>query len=72
MKIGDKEMCIRDRDSMEQVMRTFDDTKAWNLPVVDAENKSLSLIHIWRLRRYLRTFVVSGLDCRFCLFTFQQ
>ena len=24
-------------DSMEQVMRTFDDTKAWNLPVVDSE-----------------------------------
>ena len=30
---------LYDTDSMEQVMRTFDDTKAWNLPVVDAENK---------------------------------
>ncbi len=28
---------IYDTDGMEQVMRTFDDTKAWNLPVVDAE-----------------------------------
>ncbi|MGR6882096.1 hypothetical protein QM006_00055, partial [Bacteroides uniformis] len=28
---------LYDTDSMEQVMRTFDDTKAWNLPVVDAE-----------------------------------
>ena len=26
---------LYDTDSMEQVMRTFDDTKAWNLPVVD-------------------------------------
>ena len=28
---------LYDTDSMEQVMRTFDDTKAWNLPVVDGE-----------------------------------
>ena len=25
-------------------MRTFDDTKAWNLPVVDAENKYLGFV----------------------------
>jgi CIC family chloride channel protein len=31
-------------DSMEQVMRTFDDTKAWNLPVVDIEGKYLGFI----------------------------
>jgi CIC family chloride channel protein len=24
---------------MEQVMQTFDDTKAWNLPVVDEEGR---------------------------------
>ena len=29
---------------MERVMRTFDDTKAWNLPVVDAENKYLGFV----------------------------
>ena len=28
---------IFDTDGMEQVMQTFDDTKAWNLPVVDEE-----------------------------------
>lgn len=31
-------------DSMEQVMRTFDDTKAWNLPVVDQEGKYLGFV----------------------------
>ena len=31
-------------DSMEQVMRTFDDTKAWNLPVVDEEGKYLGFV----------------------------
>ena len=31
-------------DSMEQVMRTFDDTKAWNLPVVDSEGHYLGFI----------------------------
>lgn len=28
-----------DTDSMEQVMRTFDETQAWNLPVVDADGR---------------------------------
>lgn len=31
-------------DSMEQVMRTFDDTKAWNLPIVDADGKYLGFV----------------------------
>lgn len=31
-------------DTMEQVMRTFDDTKAWNLPVVDEENRYLGFV----------------------------
>lgn len=31
-------------DSMEQVMRTFDDTKVWNLPVVDVEGKYLGFV----------------------------
>ena len=30
---------IFDTDGMEQVMQTFDDTKAWNLPVVDEEGR---------------------------------
>jgi CIC family chloride channel protein len=31
-------------DSMEQVMHTFDDTNAWNLPVVDTEGKYLGFV----------------------------
>lgn len=33
-----------DTDSMEQVMRTFDATGAWNLPVVDADGKYLGFV----------------------------
>ncbi len=35
---------LYDTDNMEQVMRTFDDTQAWNLPVVDAEGKYLGFV----------------------------
>lgn len=35
---------IYDSYSMEQVMRTFDDTGAWNLPVVDIEGKYLGFV----------------------------
>ncbi len=31
-------------DSMEQVMNTFDDTQAWNLPVVDATGRYLGFV----------------------------
>ena len=31
-------------DNMEQVMQTFDDTKAWNLPVVDQEGHYLGFV----------------------------
>lgn len=31
-------------ESMEQVMQTFDDTKAWNLPVVDQEGHYLGFV----------------------------
>jgi CIC family chloride channel protein len=31
-------------DSMEQVMRTFDETGAWNLPVVNVEGKYLGMV----------------------------
>ncbi len=30
---------LYDTQSMEQVMQTFDDTRAWNLPVVDSEGR---------------------------------
>lgn len=33
-----------DTDSMEQVMKTFDDTKAWNLPVVDRNGRYLGFV----------------------------
>ena len=33
-----------DTDSMEQVMKTFDDTKAWNLPVVDGDGRYLGFV----------------------------
>ena len=35
---------LYDTDSMEQVMRTFDDTKAWNLPVVDEDGHYLGFV----------------------------
>ncbi len=31
-------------DSMEQVMHTFDDTKAWNLPVINEEGKYVGFV----------------------------
>lgn len=35
---------LYDSDSMERVMRTFDETQAWNLPVVDAEGRYLGFV----------------------------
>jgi Chloride channel protein EriC len=35
---------LYDTDNMEQVMRTFDDTKAWNLPIVSTEGKYLGFV----------------------------
>ena len=35
---------LYDTDSMERVMRIFDDTKAWNLPVVNVEGKYLGFV----------------------------
>lgn len=42
---------LYDTDSMEQVMQTFDDTKAWNLPVVNEEE------NIWDLYPNLRYLI---------------
>ena len=35
---------LNHEDSMEQVMQTFDETGAWNLPVVDADGKYLGFV----------------------------
>ena len=35
---------LHDTDSMEQVMRVFDDTQAWNLPVMDADERYLGFV----------------------------
>ena len=35
---------LYDTDSMERVMRTFDETQAWNLPVVNVEGKYLGMV----------------------------
>ena len=35
---------LYDTASMEEVMRIFDDTRAWNLPVVDSENRYLGFV----------------------------
>ena len=68
---------LYDTDSMEQVMRTFDDTKAWNLPVVDDGKQILGfvskskifnsyrevLVHFFR---GLRTCTIYHLQCTIC------
>ena len=35
---------LYDTDNMEQVMKVFDDTQAWNLPVVDQDGKYLGFV----------------------------
>ena len=35
---------LHNTDSMEQVMRAFDDTQAWNLPVLDADDRYLGFV----------------------------
>ena len=36
--------CLTITDSMEKVMNVFDDTKAWNLPVVDEDNRYIGFV----------------------------
>ncbi|MCK9179622.1 MAG: chloride channel protein [Bacteroides sp.] len=36
--------CLKISDSMEKVMNVFDDTKAWNLPVIDEENRYIGFV----------------------------
>jgi CIC family chloride channel protein len=45
-------------DSMEEVMRKFDETKAWNLPVVDEDGKYKGFLSKSRvLNTYRQTLV---------------
>jgi CIC family chloride channel protein len=47
-------------ENMEKVMKTFDDTGAWNLPVVDAEGKYVGFVSKSKIfnsyRRVLRHY----------------
>lgn len=45
-------------DSMEEVMRKFDDTKAWNLPVVDREGKYRGFLSKSRILNSYRQMLV--------------
>lgn len=50
--------CINMEDSMEEVMRKFDETKAWNLPVIDADGKYKGFLSKSRiLNTYRQTLV---------------
>ena len=53
---------LYDTDSMEQVMRTFDDTKAWNLPVVDGEGKYLGFVSKSKIFNSYRQVLVHFLE----------
>lgn len=50
--------CINMEDSMEEVMRKFDDTKAWNLPVVDADGKYKGFLSKSRILNTYRQMLV--------------
>lgn len=51
---------IHEDDTMESVMRTFDDTGAWNLPVVDADGRYVGFVSKSKIftsyRRVLRHY----------------
>ena len=49
---------INIEDSMEEVMRKFDDTKAWNLPVVDKEGKYRGFLSKSRILNSYRQMLV--------------
>ena len=53
---------IYDSDSMEQVMRTFDDTGAWNLPVVTVEGKYLGFVSKSKIFNSYRDLLVQFSD----------
>ena len=45
-------------DSMEVVMKKFDDTKAWNLPVVDGEGRYKGFLSKSRILNSYRQMLV--------------
>lgn len=49
---------INMEDSMEEVMRKFDETKAWNLPVVDADGKYKGFLSKSRVLNTYRQMLV--------------
>ena len=49
-------------DSMEQVMRTFDDTNAWNLPVVDEAGKYVGFVSKSKIFNSYRQVLVNFSD----------
>ena len=53
---------LYDTDSMEQVMRTFDDTQAWNLPVVDVDGHYLGFVSKSKIFNYYREVLVHFSD----------
>ena len=50
--------CINMEDSMEEVMRKFDETKAWNLPVIDADGKYKGFLSKSRILNTYRQMLV--------------
>ena len=50
--------CINLEDSMEEVMRKFDETKAWNLPVIDADGKYKGFLSKSRILNTYRQMLV--------------
>jgi len=50
--------CINIEDSMEEVMRKFDETKAWNLPVVDEDGKYKGFLSKSRVLNTYRQMLV--------------
>ncbi|MCD8031907.1 MAG: chloride channel protein [Bacteroides sp.] len=49
-------------DSMEKVMRTFDDTNAWNLPVVDEEGRYMGFVSKSKIFNSYRQVLVQFSD----------
>lgn len=50
---------LKINDSMEEVMKVFDDTKAWNLPVVDENNKYIGFVSKSKIFNSYRNILVT-------------
>ena len=53
---------LYDTDNMEQVMRTFDETQAWNLPVIDAGGHYLGFVSKSKVFNLYRQVLVQFSD----------